>query len=97
MGGMKRIGTITIPGSPLRLDDNIWSGGRSTHLPPPGLGEHSDAIRAECKAHFMWIHHSGKDQARGARGHRPRRGEAGGGLHARRANQRDHRGHPGEL
>ena len=39
------LGTITIPGSPLRLDDNIWSGGRSTHLPPPGLGEHSDAIR----------------------------------------------------
>lgn len=33
------------------------------------LVTNSDAIRAECKAHFMWIHHSGKDQARGARGH----------------------------
>jgi len=40
------LGRITIPGSPIRLDDNDFSGGRSTHLPPPGLGEHSEEIRA---------------------------------------------------
>jgi formyl-CoA transferase len=40
------LGAITIPGSPLRFDDNAFSGGREHHLPPPGLGEHDDAIRA---------------------------------------------------
>jgi len=40
------LGEITIPGSPIRLDDNAFSGGREVHLPPPGLGEHSDAVRA---------------------------------------------------
>jgi len=39
------LGEITIPGSPLRFGDNDFSGGRETHLPPPGLGEHSDALR----------------------------------------------------
>lgn len=29
----------------------------------------SDRIRQATNAHVMWIHHSGKDQARGARGH----------------------------
>lgn len=29
----------------------------------------SDRIRAETGAHVLWVHHSGKDQARGARGH----------------------------
>jgi crotonobetainyl-CoA:carnitine CoA-transferase CaiB-like acyl-CoA transferase len=36
------LGPIRLPGSPLRFDD----GGRREHLPPPTLGEHSDAIRA---------------------------------------------------
>jgi putative DNA primase/helicase len=30
--------------------------------------DHADAIRAATGATFLWIHHSGKDQARGARG-----------------------------
>lgn len=29
----------------------------------------SDLIRADTKSHIMWIHHAGKDDARGARGH----------------------------
>ncbi len=40
------LGEITLPGSPLRFDEQPYSGGREVHLPPPGLGEHSDAIRA---------------------------------------------------
>lgn len=39
------LGAITIPGSPLRFADNAYSGGRERNLPPPGLGEHSEAIR----------------------------------------------------
>jgi len=33
------------------------------------LVSHGDKIRAELKTHLMWVHHSGKDAARGARGH----------------------------
>lgn len=33
------------------------------------LVRNGDLIREATKAHLMWIHHSGKDQARGARGH----------------------------
>lgn len=33
------------------------------------LVRNGDMIRAATGAHLMWIHHSGKDQARGARGH----------------------------
>jgi crotonobetainyl-CoA:carnitine CoA-transferase CaiB-like acyl-CoA transferase len=40
-------GRVELPGSPLRFDDNDFSGGRRTHRPPPLLGEHDDAIRAE--------------------------------------------------
>lgn len=29
----------------------------------------SDTVRADTKAHVMWIHHAGKDDSRGARGH----------------------------
>ena len=39
------LGAITIPGSPLRFADNAYSGGRERNLPPPGLGEPSEAIR----------------------------------------------------
>ena len=42
-----RLGTLQLPGSPLRFDDNDFSGGRRTHLAPPSLGQHDDAIRAE--------------------------------------------------
>ena len=39
-------GVVELPGSPLRLDDQAYSGGRESHLPPPRLDEHGDAIRA---------------------------------------------------
>ncbi|MDH2415193.1 CoA transferase [Nocardioides sp. CER19] len=41
------LGRIELPGSPLRFDDNNYSGGRPTHAAPPLLGEHTDALRAE--------------------------------------------------
>jgi formyl-CoA transferase len=40
------LGPIELPGSPLRFDDQPYSGGRSTHLPPPRLGEHNEVVRA---------------------------------------------------
>jgi crotonobetainyl-CoA:carnitine CoA-transferase CaiB-like acyl-CoA transferase len=39
-------GAVTLAGSPIRLDDNAFSGGRATHRPPPMLDEHGTAIRA---------------------------------------------------
>jgi crotonobetainyl-CoA:carnitine CoA-transferase CaiB-like acyl-CoA transferase len=42
-----RFGTVELPGSPLRFDDNTYSGGRAVHLPPPSLGQHDASIRAE--------------------------------------------------
>jgi crotonobetainyl-CoA:carnitine CoA-transferase CaiB-like acyl-CoA transferase len=39
-------GSLALTGSPLRFDDHTFSGGREQHVPPPLLGEHSDAIRA---------------------------------------------------
>jgi crotonobetainyl-CoA:carnitine CoA-transferase CaiB-like acyl-CoA transferase len=39
-------GRIELPGSPLRFDDNAWSGGRETHEAPPALGQHNDSVRA---------------------------------------------------
>ena len=38
-------GELKLPGSPIRFDDDPWSGGRSTHLPPPTLGQHDASIR----------------------------------------------------
>jgi crotonobetainyl-CoA:carnitine CoA-transferase CaiB-like acyl-CoA transferase len=38
-------GGLKLPGSPLRFDENTYSGGRETHAPPPTLGQHSEAIR----------------------------------------------------
>ena len=40
------LGPVELPGSPLRFDDNPYSGGRPEHLPPPTLGQHTDAVRA---------------------------------------------------
>ncbi|MDQ6934666.1 MAG: CoA transferase [Actinomycetota bacterium] len=40
------LGTIQLTGSPLRFDDNAFSGGRTTNQPPPTLGEHNEPIRA---------------------------------------------------
>jgi crotonobetainyl-CoA:carnitine CoA-transferase CaiB-like acyl-CoA transferase len=39
------LGTIDLPGSPLRFDDNAFSGGRATHDAPPTLGQHNQSIR----------------------------------------------------
>jgi crotonobetainyl-CoA:carnitine CoA-transferase CaiB-like acyl-CoA transferase len=39
-------GAVELPGSPLRFDDNDFSGGRRRHLPPPALGQHDAEIRA---------------------------------------------------
>jgi crotonobetainyl-CoA:carnitine CoA-transferase CaiB-like acyl-CoA transferase len=36
------LGTISLPGPPLRYDD----GGRSQHLAPPTLGQHNESVRA---------------------------------------------------
>lgn len=39
-------GDLKLPGSPIRFDDNPYSGGRSSHLAPPTLGQHDASIRA---------------------------------------------------
>jgi crotonobetainyl-CoA:carnitine CoA-transferase CaiB-like acyl-CoA transferase len=39
------LGSIDLPGSPIRFEDQPYSGGRSTHTAPPALGEHDAAIR----------------------------------------------------
>jgi crotonobetainyl-CoA:carnitine CoA-transferase CaiB-like acyl-CoA transferase len=38
-------GEVKLPGSPIRFDDQPFSGGRSSHLAPPTLGQHDDSIR----------------------------------------------------
>ncbi|HEU5037699.1 MAG TPA: CoA transferase [Nocardioides sp.] len=38
-------GELNLPGSPLRFDDNPYSGGRSEHQAPPTLGQHDASIR----------------------------------------------------
>ncbi len=40
------LGSIEIPGPPIRLDDNPYAGGRETHLHPPLLGEHTESVLA---------------------------------------------------
>jgi crotonobetainyl-CoA:carnitine CoA-transferase CaiB-like acyl-CoA transferase len=39
------LGSVSLPGSPLRFDDNAFSGGRSAHEAPPTLGQHNESIR----------------------------------------------------
>jgi crotonobetainyl-CoA:carnitine CoA-transferase CaiB-like acyl-CoA transferase len=39
------LGAVDLPGSPLRFDDNPFSGGRSSHAAPPTLGQHNESIR----------------------------------------------------
>lgn len=39
------LGRIELPGPPLRFDDLSYAGGRSQHLPPPGLGQHNESVR----------------------------------------------------
>jgi crotonobetainyl-CoA:carnitine CoA-transferase CaiB-like acyl-CoA transferase len=38
-------GELKLPGSPIRFDDNPFSGGRATHEAPPTLGQHNESIR----------------------------------------------------
>jgi crotonobetainyl-CoA:carnitine CoA-transferase CaiB-like acyl-CoA transferase len=38
-------GEIKLPGSPIRFDDQPFSGGRSSHQAPPTLGQHDASIR----------------------------------------------------
>ncbi|EWT02828.1 CoA-transferase [Intrasporangium oryzae NRRL B-24470] len=40
------LGDITIPGPPIRFDDNAFAGGRTEHTHPPMLGEHNASVRA---------------------------------------------------
>jgi crotonobetainyl-CoA:carnitine CoA-transferase CaiB-like acyl-CoA transferase len=40
------LGSIEIPGPPIRFDDNAYAGGRSQHLAPPMLGQHNESVRA---------------------------------------------------
>ena len=39
-------GRLDLPGSPVRFDDNAFSGGRPEHVAPPTLGQHNESIRA---------------------------------------------------
>jgi crotonobetainyl-CoA:carnitine CoA-transferase CaiB-like acyl-CoA transferase len=39
------VGRVTLPGPPLRFDDNPYAGAREEHLPPPRLGEHDASVR----------------------------------------------------
>jgi crotonobetainyl-CoA:carnitine CoA-transferase CaiB-like acyl-CoA transferase len=38
-------GELRLPGSPIRFDDNAFSGGRPTHQAPPALGQHNESVR----------------------------------------------------
>lgn len=39
------VGPVTLPGPPLRFDDNGFAGGRPHHAAPPRLGEHDATVR----------------------------------------------------
>jgi crotonobetainyl-CoA:carnitine CoA-transferase CaiB-like acyl-CoA transferase len=39
------LGDVDLPGSPIRFDDNAFSGGRASHAAPPTLGQHNQSIR----------------------------------------------------
>jgi crotonobetainyl-CoA:carnitine CoA-transferase CaiB-like acyl-CoA transferase len=40
------LGTLALPGPPLRFDDNAYAGAGATHRAPPRLGEHDASVRA---------------------------------------------------
>jgi crotonobetainyl-CoA:carnitine CoA-transferase CaiB-like acyl-CoA transferase len=40
------LGSIEVPGPPIRLDDNGYAGGREAHAHPPLLGEHTESVLA---------------------------------------------------
>ncbi|MFC9690766.1 CaiB/BaiF CoA transferase family protein [Kribbella sp. NPDC056951] len=39
------LGSIQLPGPPLRFDDQPYAGARETNLAPPRLGEHDESVR----------------------------------------------------
>ncbi|GAA1687826.1 CoA transferase [Kribbella yunnanensis] len=39
------LGSIQLPGPPLRFDNQPYAGARETNLPPPRLGEHNESVR----------------------------------------------------
>jgi len=39
------LGTIELPGPPIRFDDNAYAGGRAEHVAPPTLGQHDESVR----------------------------------------------------
>ncbi|HSK28320.1 MAG TPA: CoA transferase [Jiangellales bacterium] len=53
------LGRVSLPGPPLRFDDNEYAGGRREHLHPPLLGEHDRAVRA-------WLDEPAADGGTGA-------------------------------
>lgn len=53
------LGSIEIPGPPIRFDDNPFAGARPDHRPPPTLGQHNDSVR-------QWL--ADQDAARSAPG-----------------------------
>jgi len=40
------LGSITLPGPPLRFDSNTYAGGRTVNTAPPTLGEHTESVLA---------------------------------------------------
>ncbi|HET9860837.1 MAG TPA: CoA transferase [Nocardioidaceae bacterium] len=40
------VGKVSLPGPPLRFDENAFAGAREQHLPPPRLGEHNASVLA---------------------------------------------------
>jgi crotonobetainyl-CoA:carnitine CoA-transferase CaiB-like acyl-CoA transferase len=40
------LGSIEVPGPPIRFDDNRYAGGREEHAHPPLLGEHTESVLA---------------------------------------------------
>lgn len=51
------------------LSRAIAGGNENDSADMGALVKHLDAIRAACRTHVMVVHHAGKDQAKGARGH----------------------------
>jgi crotonobetainyl-CoA:carnitine CoA-transferase CaiB-like acyl-CoA transferase len=40
------LGSVSLPGPALRLDDNPYAGARETHMAPPRLGQHNASVAA---------------------------------------------------
>jgi hypothetical protein len=71
---IKRLGALPqVPAIELIVVDTLsraLAGGNENGADDMGaFVRHCDRLRAECRAHVMIIHHAGKDEGRGARGH----------------------------